>query len=150
MSCNNQFVVLLCTWEKHGRDHFWLFQRVNNAALEGLTDGRLQVADRKKGWKGWDCQFAPSKAATRLSEFVSSSVCWSNFTWAPKFSKDILGFLPHPGETVLPKFIHDEAWSVWQVLDWHARNERRQRERGREREKRGQRGYPMSGKIEAI
>lgn len=46
-------------WEEHGGDNLWLLQRVDNAALEGLTDRRLQVA--------------------------------------------------HPGETVLPELVHDEA-----------------------------------------
>lgn len=39
------------TWEEHGGDHFWLFQGVNNAALEGLADGRLQVAGGEKKQK---------------------------------------------------------------------------------------------------
>lgn len=36
-----------CTWEEHGGDNLWLLQRVDNAALEGLTDGRLQVAEQR-------------------------------------------------------------------------------------------------------
>lgn len=36
-----------CTWKEHGGDNLWLLQRVDNAALEGLTDGRLQVAEQR-------------------------------------------------------------------------------------------------------
>lgn len=40
--------ALVLTWEEHGGHHLWLFQGVDNAALEGLADGRLQVAERKE------------------------------------------------------------------------------------------------------
>lgn len=40
---------VVSTWEEHGGDHLWLLQRVDNAALEGLTDGRLQVAEEGEG-----------------------------------------------------------------------------------------------------
>lgn len=41
--------ALVLTWEEHGGHHLWLFQGVDNAALEALADGRLQVAERKEG-----------------------------------------------------------------------------------------------------
>lgn len=35
------------TWKEHRGDNLWLLQRVDNAALEALTDGRLQVAEQR-------------------------------------------------------------------------------------------------------
>lgn len=56
-------------WEEHGGNHFRVLQYVNDAALECLADGGLQVT--------------------------------------------------HPGETVLPELVHDEAGSLWKSLDRH-------------------------------
>lgn len=36
------------TWEEHCGNNFWFFQRVTNAALESLADGRLQIAEKKQ------------------------------------------------------------------------------------------------------
>lgn len=129
------FKRLVSTWEQHGGHHLWLFQRVDNAALEGLTDGRLQVAEGKEGCKGWDCHLPLSKAASaskRAGKQLDTLSKISVRQWTSQVS-NLIGHegpphLPHPGETVLPKFVHDEAWSVWQVLDGNAKNNTRQRE----------------------
>lgn len=42
--------------------------------------------------------------------------------------------LPHPGETILPKLIHYEARSIWQVLDRNARNNSKGSEGMREKQ----------------
>lgn len=44
-------LLLVLTWEEHGGHHLRLFQGVDNAALEGLADGGLQVAGREEGRK---------------------------------------------------------------------------------------------------
>ena len=126
---------LVSTWEQHGGHHLRLLQRVDNAALEGLTDGRLQVAEGKEGWKGWDrCMplGKAAKASKRAGEQLDTLSKISVRYWNSQVS-NLIGHegplhLPHPGETVLPKFVHDEAWSVWQVLDGNAKNNTRQRE----------------------
>lgn len=41
-----------CTWKEHGGDNLWLLQCIDNAALEGLADGRLQVTERRHNLMG--------------------------------------------------------------------------------------------------
>lgn len=95
-----------CTWEEHGGDNLWLLQRVDYAALEGLTDGRLQVAEQRHDEEEEDKR-------RRFQREVGAAVKF----FQEKKKGDRTGFLPHPGETVLPELVHDEARSVGKVLD---------------------------------
>lgn len=64
---------VVSTWEEHGGDHLWLLQRVDDAALEGLTDGRLQVAEQGEG-KGKERGGASEGAGSSSTNFLNGRI----------------------------------------------------------------------------
>lgn len=127
------FEGLPSTWEEHGGDNLWLFQWVDNATLEGLTYGRLQVAGRKEGRKGWDCHLHPRRKIMLQRHAAQISVQWNScFLYA---MKPFWSYLIQERRSCQNSYMmkHDLSGRFWTEMLKIKSHRERDRERMRER-----------------